>query len=406
MTERHEIVIVGGGIMGATALFEFARRGIDALLLEADPAFGGRDSSKTAGIIRTHYSNPDVVRMAIRGRQLFREVPGLTGAAPVFHAIGYVFVASPETLQRARANVAMQQAQGAAVEELPPSEIGRFAPHVDPAGIAALFHERESGYAEPVPAARAFIEAAERHGAEARAGVTVEGLVRTGDRVTGVLARPTTAGSAPGELIEAGAVVLAAGAWSRNLAATAGLGLPIEFSVEQELLLVVPASHAPTASISNAVDAVYEHPEIGRSVPAGQMAVLVGTGFPKAYPTGDPANYPAQDALADLVAELRHRLAIRQPVLAEAPLLEARLGLYDITPDWHPLLGPVPGLGGLLLFTGGSGHGFKIAPAMAEMLAADYAGKRVDYADIGLFSIDRFARGTSPFMSAYGGNRA
>ena len=121
---------------------------------------------------------------------------------------------------------------------------------------------------------------------------------------------------------------------------------------------------------------------------------------------GDPANYPAQDALPELVAELRHRLAIRQPVLAAAPLLEARLGLYDMTPDWHPLLGPTAQLAGLLLFTGGSGHGFKIAPAMAEMLAADYTGRPVEYADIRLFSLDRFANRTSAFTSAYGGNRA
>ena len=74
MDERHHVVIVGGGIMGATTLYEFARRGVDAILLERDPGFGGRDSSKTAGIIRTHYSNPAVVRMAIRGRDAFREI--------------------------------------------------------------------------------------------------------------------------------------------------------------------------------------------------------------------------------------------------------------------------------------------------------------------------------------------
>ena len=105
------------------------------------------------------------------------------------------------------------------------------------------------------------------------------------------------------------------------------------------------------------------------------------------------------------MAELRGRLAVRQPALATAPLLEARLGLYDITPDWHPLLGPVPDVRGLLLITGGSGHGFKIAPAMAEMVVADACGERIDYAEIGMFSLERFGRGEA-FTSAYGGNRA
>ena len=86
-------------------------------------------------------------------------------------------------------------------------------------------------------------------------------------------------------------------------------------------------------------------------------------------------------------------------------MLEARLGPYDITPDWHPLLGPTEQLPGLLLFTGGSGHGFKIAPTMAETLAADYVGRPVEYADVRHFSFDRFVRDET-FGQAYGGNRA
>jgi sarcosine oxidase subunit beta len=397
MTERHEVVIVGGGIMGSTALLEFARRGVDALLLEDQPSFGGRDSSKTAGIIRTHYSNPEVVRMAIRGREIFREFPALTGRPPVLHEIGYVFLASDAALERARANIAMQRAEGAVVEELRPDALDRFAPNAGRDGIGGLFHEAASGYADPVPAAEGWIDAARRMGADARTGARVQSLVRRGGAVVGV--------AVDGVEIGAKAVVLAAGAWSRGLAATAGLDLPIRFSVEQELMLSVPSGDAPRASISNAVDAVYQHPELGRSVDPGRTAVLVGTGFPKEYPTGDPEQYPAQDALPELVAELRRRLAIRQPVLASAPVLEARLGLYDITPDWHPLLGPTEAASGLLLFTGGSGHGFKIAPAMAEMLAADYVGRPVEYADVRHFSFDRFARG-EPFGQAYGGNRA
>src|SRR5258706_6823091 len=117
MDERHDVVIVGGGIMGATTLYEFARRGVDALLLEQDGAFGGRDSSKTAGIMRTHYSNPAVVRMAIRGQQVFREIARIASVEPVFREIGYVFLASPASLTRARENVAMQRDEGARVEE-------------------------------------------------------------------------------------------------------------------------------------------------------------------------------------------------------------------------------------------------------------------------------------------------
>jgi glycine/D-amino acid oxidase-like deaminating enzyme len=397
VTHHPEVVVVGGGIMGSSALFELTRRGVDALLLEADPSFGGRDSSKTAGFIRTHYSNPEVVRMAIRGREIFRDFPALTGAGPVFHDIGYAFLASPDALEQARRNTAMQRAEGAEVEELPGSELARFAPGASAEGVAAIFFEERSGYADPIPTAEGFIAAAVRAGGSARAGVRVSRLLRSGSSVVGV--------ETPEGEIRAQAVVLAAGAWSKQLAVTAGVELPVTFSVEQELLLSVPAESAPRASISNSVDAVYEHPELGMPVAAGRMGVLVGTGFPKQYPVGDPDRYPDQDAQEDLVDELRRRLAVRQPALASAEVVHARLGLYDITPDWHPFLGPTSELEGLLLFTGGSGHGFKIAPAMAEMLAASYCGSPVDYADVDHFSLDRLARGER-FVSTYGGNRA
>jgi len=395
--ERHDVVIVGGGIMGATTLFEFSRRGIDALLLEQDPEFGGRDSSKTAGIMRTHYSNPTVVRMAIRGQALFREIAGISGHQRVFHEIGYAFLAPPAALARARENVVMQRTEGAVVRELPPSAVEQFAPGMSPDGIAAIFHEPFSGYVDPVPAALAFIAAARARGGAARADTHVRRLVVQRGAIVGV--------EAPEGRIGAGQVVLAAGAWSQGLARGVGVELPIEYSVEQELVLAVPERSAPLVSISNAVDAIYERPELGYSAGPGRSAVLVGTGFPKSYPTGDPDAYPAQEALPDLVAELRRRLGIHQPVLAAAPALEAKLGLYDITPDWHPLLGRVPQVDGLLLNTGGSGHGFKLAPAFAEMVVADASGERIDYADIGIFSLDRFDRG-DVFSSAYGGNRA
>jgi sarcosine oxidase subunit beta len=397
LDERHDVVVVGGGIMGATTLYEFARRGVDALLLEQDPEFGGRDSSKTAGLIRTHYSNPAVVRMAIRGRDLFREIAAISNRPEVFHDIGYVFLAPPDALGRARDNVAMQREEGAEVEELPGDAIGRFAPGASADGIAAIFHEPRSGYVEPVPAALAFIEAAQALGAAAQADVSVRRVVAEHGSVIGV---ETDDGR-----IGARQVVLAAGAWSQGLARGVGVELPIEYSVEQELVMSVPSESAPRVSISNAVDSIYERPEIGRPAGKGRSAVLVGTGFPKAYPTGDPDTYPVQESIAQLDAELRGRLERRQPVLARADLLEAKVGLYDITPDWHPLLGRVPELDGLLLITGGSGHGFKLAPAFAELVVADACGERIDYAEIGIFSLERFARG-EVFSSAYGGNRA
>src|SRR4029077_9628042 len=129
------------------------------------------------------------------------------------------------------------------------------------------------------------------------------------------------------------------------------------------------------------------------AVPPGRAAVLLGRGFPKPYPPGDPQQYPNQRARPDLTEDLLAHIAIRTPTIAAAPIIEPKVGLYDITPDWHPLLGPTERIGGLLLITGGSGHGFKLAPAFAEMVVAQYCDQPVAYASVESFSLDRFARG-------------
>ena len=85
--------------------------------------------------------------------------------------------------------------------------------------------------------------------------------------------------------------------------------------------------------------------------------------------------------------------------------VDGRVGLYDVTPDWHPILGAVEGLDGVFLATGGSGHCFKLAPAIGEMVAGEVLGLKTDYADVGSFSLSRFAEGRE-LRSTYGGNRA
>jgi glycine/D-amino acid oxidase-like deaminating enzyme len=81
------------------------------------------------------------------------------------------------------------------------------------------------------------------------------------------------------------------------------------------------------------------------------------------------------------------------------------VGLYDVTPDWHPLLGPVDGVDGLHLATGGSGHCFKLGPAIGELVAAELLGRKLAHAEIASFSVNRFAENRA-FASTYGGNRA
>jgi len=83
----------------------------------------------------------------------------------------------------------------------------------------------------------------------------------------------------------------------------------------------------------------------------------------------------------------------------------ARVGMYDVAPDWHPILGPIDEVEGLVLATGGSGHCFKLAPAIGELVAGSITEQKVEYADWKTFSVNRFAEGRE-LKSTYGGNRA
>jgi glycine/D-amino acid oxidase-like deaminating enzyme len=204
--------------------------------------------------------------------------------------------------------------------------------------------------------------------------------------------------------IEAEAVVISAGAWSKALSATCGVNLPIEMSLEQELIVAADAESAPVCCVSSLIDAIYLRPFPAASTPDGKVGVLLGRGYPKEYETVDPDNVPAKTT-PEFESELRERVARRQPQLAAAPTVSSRAAVYDFTPDWHPVLGPTKQAAGLYFATGGSGHGFKLGPAIGEMVASAHVNQPVRYASVEPFSVDRFAAGEL-FTAAYGGNRA
>jgi len=151
----------------------------------------------------------------------------------------------------------------------------------------------------------------------------------------------------------------------------------------------------PGGSVSNAVDAIYLRP-------LGDRRFIVGRGFPKEYVDVDPYNYKAS-ADDDFVADVQVRLERRFPSFAGARLIASYAALYDVTADWYPYVGPRSNIAGYVDFCGGSGHGFKIAPAMAYELAR-WMMSGVVADDFRQLSYDRLDKGML-FAGSYGGNR-
>jgi sarcosine oxidase, subunit beta len=382
-------IVVGGGILGATTAYELAAAGMDVLLLEAR-GFGEQSTGKSAAIVRCHYSNPQVVRMAVRSREAFSRLPLLLECDPVYNRCGWLFLVDQADAELAVANAEMQDEEG--VDSVDVEDLQEYLPGADETGIAYALFEPNSGFADPVAATNAYITAARRLGAVASDRTPVESVELGPAGVKGV--------RAGGELVEADNVVLAAGPWTPALASVIGLDLPLEITREQDVVFATGPEPTIPSAVSSQIDRVYMRP----APEYGAGHVLVGRGFPKEYERVEPDRYDDQ-VDPSFEQDVHDRVSTRLPRLAGMRRAGGRVGLYDVAPDWHPILGPVDGYDGLLLATGGSGHCFKLGPAIGELVASAILERPVEFADVADFSLRRFAEGRE-FISTYGGNRA
>jgi sarcosine oxidase, subunit beta len=383
----YDAIVVGAGISGAATAYHLCKAGAKTLLIErGEPASGG--TGKSAAIIRQSYSTPLLVRLARASIAMFENAKTELGRDAGFVQSGYCFVVSRDMLEGAKKNVAMQRGLGIVNQWSDGSGFPEHLPELNPEGVAGIVYEPHGGYADPVQATEAYVAAFRSAGGEFRARTPVRRLLRQGDRITGI--------ELDNGEVSANHVVNTAGPWAKPLAESVGLTLPLRCVREQDTVWQIPAGRAvPKTSISMGVDATYYRP-------LGQGRFIIGRGFPKEYVDVDPYNYKTT-ADGDFIGDVQTRVERRFPSFAGMKLIEAYAALYDVTPDWYPFVGPRAGIAGYADFSGGSGHGFKIAPAIGRELA-DWllAAKVAD--DFRQFSHDRVAQGNL-FVQSFGGNR-
>ncbi len=199
--------------------------------------------------------------------------------------------------------------------------------------------------------------------------------------------------------IEAPAVVNAAGSWATRLLAPLGLEAPIEARrLDTMYLQQPPASIQTGRCITDGNSNVAIRPDMGRNILAGA--------YPKEMPLatdpGEPANPRADE---EHMVRIRASLSERLPDFADAKPVRSVSGTYDITPDWHPILGWVPGIEGLYLTAGFSGHGLKLAPAVGETVAAAVLEQQAPF-NVSPLRLERFAEGDLMFLAYGPGGRA
>lgn len=372
-----DVVVIGAGIMGTSIAFELARSGrASVLLLERDGVAAG-DSGLSFSMVRRHYSNEATARLAMRGTHVIRDWEREVGSGGSGYVrTGYLLTVGPDRLDALRDNVERLRGWGLDTTALAPEEIAAVEPLLALDGIAGAAYEPDGGFADAQKMALSWFAAALREGARADLGRAVTGLLREGDRVTGV-----ETGAGP---VEAGAVVDAAGSWGAALAATAGAEVPLELRRLQVCLLRQRAGGPRVrATISDAATNVVIRPD------RADLACVVAYRPPELLAARDECD---ESVDRDYEGAVRTALAERMPAYAGAEWAGGFAGAFDVTPDWNPVLGWAPGSAGLYLALGWSGHGFKLAPAVGEVVAAEVLGK-APAIDVSALRPERFARG-------------
>ena len=384
----YDFVVIGAGIAGTSTAYHLKKAGAGRVLLidRGDAASGG--TGKSAAIMRQSYSTPLLVRLARESMVMLASAKDELGKDSGYVKAGYCFLLSNDMLAGARRNVAMQKSLGIVNEWREGCAFPEHLPEINPDGIAAIVYEPDGGYTDPVQATEAYVHGFQALGGEFKARTPARRLLHNGKRITGIETEDRD--------LTAGVTINAAGPWAKPLAESAGLDMPMRCVREQDTVWEAPRGrNIPTTSISNGVDAIYIRP-------LGQRRYIIGRGFPKQYFDVDPYNYKKaadQDFISDVQTRMQHRF----PAVSGMKLLEAYAALYDVTPDWYPFVGLRTGIEGYADFWGGSGHGFKIAPAIGKELANWLLTGKVA-ADFTQFSHDRVAAGKL-FVQSFGGNR-
>jgi len=382
MSENADVVVVGGGVMGASIAFHLAQRRAGKVLLLEKSHLGAASSGKSGAIIRQYYSHELLASMARYGLRAYRGFPDMVGGPPVFTLSGMVVVTDAPGRAQMEANVAMLGRLGVDAKILGSTDLCAIDPRVGMRDDEAAAYEAEAGYCEALQVVASFASAARGMGVEVHEGVRATHLLVEGHNVTGVA---TSRGA-----ISTRAVVLAAGAWSASLARTANVEMPVAACRTQVALFRRPcdfgAAHPVYGDLANQI---YFRPTHGEMTHVGNVD-------PREEKSSvDPDRY-SEVADADFVEEMRTKLQRRYPALRRGVGRGGYGALYSVTPDWQPIIDRMPGVAGGFCAVGFSGHGFKMAPAVGQLISELILDGRATTFDIHALRASRFAEG-EPF---------
>jgi sarcosine oxidase subunit beta len=373
-----QVVIIGAGVVGASVAYHLALRGCtDVLILEKQEAEVSGSTARSAAGVRHQFSTATNILLSLYSIERLRHFTEETGGHAELHQVGYLFLVNDAaTWETYQATAALQRELGARVELLSPADAARLVPQMVTDDLVGATFGPDDGYCDPYGIAMGYLRAAQRMGARIQRDTAATGFVVAGGQVRGV---QTNQG-----LVSCDVVVNCAGPWAGDVAALAGLNVPVR-PYRRNIYMTTP------------------FPQIPKPMP---FAFDVGSGFYMRHEgtsilmgasnPAEPSSYTTTVDWEWFDQVLEHGLA-RFPILEQAGLAEQQCwaGLYEITPDHNPILGRNPELGGYVDASGFSGHGIMHAPACGMLMAEEILDGRAHSINIDELRIGRFAGGAA-----------
>lgn len=376
---NSEIVIIGGGVVGASVAYHLTERGArEVLILEREARQGEGSTGKATGGVRAQFETEINIRMSLYSLEFFEKFDELTGVDCGYEPRGYLFVASSEkAFDYLRKNVKKQKSLGVrGVEIVDSRAISEMVEGLNCEDVLGGSFGARDGFINPLGVMEGFTQKALENGAEIEIGAEVLSIETKNGKVWGL---ETAKGR-----IKCEKVVICAGAWARNLARTAGIDLPVE---PQKRQLVWAKSET----------------DLPENLP---MVIDLETGFhfrPAkntrdeilfAYP--DRGEKPSFDTNFEesFIEKVYAQAARRAPFLCQTKVIreKCRAGLYENTPDHHAILGGCE-IENLYFAVGFSGHGVMHSPATGRALSEIILDGKAGFLDVSCLNLARFADG-------------
>lgn len=380
LPQQAEVVIIGAGIMGLSTAFHLAGMGLrDVIVFDRGP-LGGAASPRAAGSIRHHYSHPLLVELAMRSHEFFRNFRQHIGADCGYTNNGYLVGVREDQADWLDENVRMVREVGVDTRLISRGEIQELFPQLDAEGWSGpVAYDRDAGYAQPHDVMREFVRATRECGIHLIGGTAIADIDVEAGRVRGVVTEY-------GDRVRAPVVVNAAGAWGAEVGKQAGVNLPVSVNRLLQIFELRPPFEVPVTrpTLSDGPQDLYARPNPGNRILVGSRLYFDGPVAPDSVEL-----VPNMDTLH----ETRTRYERFNPETHSALVYQAWAGIDGDTPDYQPVVGPIPDVQGLITAVGFSGHGFKLGPIIGQLVSELIVHGEYRTQDITRLGLERFESG-------------